>query len=449
MKRPSRREFLGKAAGVSGALALGAPLAAFARHGGLDAEAGYGPLEPRPDENTGAAPLALPRGFRYWSIGAAGSPMSDGRPTPPAHDGTAAFASGSRVRLVRNHECRGGGPAFGPAEMAYDPEAPGGTTTLVFDPAHPERPESFASLSGTSTNCAGGLTPWGSWLTCEETFHETRSSGRVLRHGYVFEVPSAADRAVPATPLRALGRFVHEAVAVDPETGIVYQTEDADAAGFFRFVPEGGLAAGRLQMLAVSGRPNADTRGKQTVGRALPASWLDVDEPDPAEGQPSCHRQGFKKGAAVFRRLEGAWWSPVDRAVYFTATDGGDARAGQVWAFRPAPGDGTLTLVYESPSPQALFKPDNITVSPTGGLLVCEDPDGRHSCRLQGLSREGTLFPFAADRRPGPGALPGARDEFTGACFSPDGTWLFVNLQGLGVTFAITGPFSAGPLGRS
>lgn len=447
MRHPSRREFLRTTAAASGGLALAAPLETLARTGRLDPEAGYGPLEPRPDEITGATLLALPRGFRYWPIGATGSLMSDGRPTPPAHDGTAAFAHGSRLRLVRNHEQRGVGPAFGPVELAYDPEAPGGTTTLVFDPAHPERPESFASLSGTSTNCAGGLTPWGSWLTCEETFHETRSAGRVLRHGYVFEVPSGAMSTVRATPLRALGRFVHEAVVVDPKTGILYLTEDAEAAGFFRFVPERGLAAGRLQMLALRERANADTRLEQTVGRERKVSWVDVDEPDPAEGRPSCHRQGFRKGAAVFRRLEGAWWSPIDRAVYFTATDGGDAKAGQVWAYRPTPAEGTLTLVYESPSPQALFKPDNITVSPTGALLLCEDPDGSRPCRLQGLSGDGKIYPFAAFARPGQGALLGARDEFTGACFSPDGTWLFVNLQRLGVTFAITGPFAEGPLG--
>ena len=442
MRRSSRRLFLAEGAAAWGGLALAGPLALVGADG-LDPEAGYGPPEPRPDENTGRPLLALPRGFQYWAIGAAGSTMSDGRPTPPAHDGTAAFADGRLVRLVRNHELRGSGPAFGPLAQAYDPSCPGGTTTLVFDPAHPSSPESFASLSGTSTNCAGGPTPWGSWLTCEETYHETRSSGRVLRHGYVFEVPSAATSAVAAAPLRALGRFVHEAVAVDPQTGVVYETEDADAAGFFRFVPRKGLEAGRLQMLTLEDRKNADLRSKQTPGRPLAVSWVDVDEPDPGRGRPSCHRQGFLKGAAVFRRLEGAWWSAVDRAVYFTATDGGDARAGQVWAFRPETGGSTLTLVYESPSPEALFKPDNITVSPGGGLLVCEDPDGSGPCRLRGLSRDGRLWSFAADNR------AGARDEFTGACFSPDGTWLFVNLQGLGVTFAITGPFGSGPLGAS
>lgn len=443
MRPSSRRRFLADVAAASGSLALAGPLGALAGAGALDVDAGYGPLLPQPDENTGRTLLALPRGFRYWSLGATGSTMSDGRPTPPSHDGTAAFADGRLVRLVRNHERRGTGPAFGPAALAYDPDGPGGTTTLVFDPEHPEHPESFASLSGTSTNCAGGLTPWGSWLSCEETFHETRGSGRVLRHGYVFEVPSGANTAVPATPLRALGRFVHEAVAVDPQTGIVYETEDQDTAGFYRFVPRDGLKTGGLQMLAFRDRENADTRSRQTVGQPRLVSWVDVHEPDPAEGQPSCHRQGFRKGAAVFRRLEGAWWSPLDRAVYFTATNGGDANSGQVWAFRPAPGDGSLTLVYESPAPDALFKPDNITVSPAGGLLVCEDPDGSRPCRLQGLSRDGKLFAFGADPR------PGARDEFTGACFSPDGAWLFVNLQGLGVTFAITGPFAAGPLGTS
>ncbi len=448
----ARRRFLTSAAGAAGGFVLAGPFAAFSRAGAAGSKAAYGPIEPRADENTGRIWLALPEGFRYWSLGAAGSLMADGRPTPPAHDGMAAFADGPLVRVVRNHERRGAGPAFGPTDLAYDPNAPGGTTTLVFDPARPELTRSFASLSGTSTNCAGGPTPWGSWLTCEETFHDAPApEGGALRHGYVFEVESGANAAVKATPLRALGRFVHEAVAVDPRTGIVYETEDAEAAGFFRFVPDasapGALSAGRLQMLAIKGRPQADTRLGQRVGRPRATAWVDVDEPDPREGRPTCRAQGVARGGATFRRLEGAWWSALDQAVYFTATDGGDAKSGQVWAYRPEPGDGSLTLLYESPSPEALFKPDNLTVSPGGGLLLCEDSDGSQLCRLRGLTREGVVYPFAADARPGAGTLLGPRDEFAGACFSPDGAWLFVNLQSVGVTFAITGPFAKGPLG--
>ena len=271
MKRPSRREFLWKTAGASGSLALGGSPRRRSRARGASTRRRDTALSSRGPTRT---PARLRSPFPGASATGPSGPPAPRCPTddPLRPRTTAPRPSPSPLACAWCAITNGAGtgPAFGPAEMAYDPDAPGGTTTLVFDPAHPERPESFASLSGTSTNCAGGLTPWGSWLTCEETFHETRSSGRVLRHGYVFEVPSGATSAVQATPLRALGRFVHEAVAVDPETGIVYETEDADAAGFFRFVPEGGLAAGRLQMLAVSGRPNADTRRKQTVGRGMP-----------------------------------------------------------------------------------------------------------------------------------------------------------------------------------
>jgi len=447
----SRRRFLGSAA-TAGGLLLARPFQAFAAGRSCRATAGYGPLAPIPDQTTGRELLSLPAGFRYWSLGLAGSPMSDGRLTPRAHDGMAAYRRGREIRLVRNHEVTGRGAAFGPAERAYDPEAPGGTTTLVFDPNDPQHSRAFASLSGTSTNCAGGPTPWGSWLTCEEVFSETTTAGRIFRHGYVFEVPSRANEAVVAVPLRGLGRFVHEAVAVDPRTGIVYETEDEGAAGLFRFVPRrpADLTAGRLQMLAIAGKPRYDTRTAQSVGQPLEVEWVDIAQPDPGANEATCYQQGAAAGGAQFRRLEGTSWSPHDRAVYFTSTNGGDARTGQVWAYRPRARGGTLTLVYESPAPEALLKPDNITISPSGGVLLCEDTDRERPTHLRGLSADGVLYTFADNISPGvlPGtSIPATLDEFAGACFSPDGRWLFVNLQATGVTLAITGPWERGPLG--
>jgi len=447
----ARRRFLGSAA-AAGGLILARPFQAFAEHASCRADAGYGPLTPTADLTTGRELLALPEGFRYWSLGAAGSPMSDGRPTPRDHDGMAAFAHGQEIRIVRNHEVTGRGAAFGPPDRAYDPEAPGGTTTILFDPKDPPHSLAFASLSGTSTNCAGGPTPWGSWLTCEEVFTDTTAGGRAFRHGYVFEVRSGANEAVPAVPLKGLGRFVHEAVAVDPGTGIVYETEDADTAGFFRFVPRRPreLGLGRLQMLTVRGKPGYRTSAGQAVGQGLAVDWVDVAQPDPRLGEPSCHEQGAAQGGALFRRLEGAWWAPRDRAVYFTATTGGAATAGQVWAFRPHPDGGTLTLVYESPARDALMQPDNVTVSPSGGILLCEDPDRERPAHLRGLTRDGIVYTFADNISPGtlPGStLPAILDEFAGGCFSPNGQWLFVNLQVSGITLAITGPWERGPLG--
>ena len=287
MSKLPRRRFLqgsalagGTLFGIQGLMARGAMAAPAAR--AMVAQrgtGGYGPLSPRRPENysqiaafieaqsdfkaDAGALLALPEGFKYTAFGIVAAPMSNGTPTPPAHDGMAAYAAADGVRLVRNHEVRGGGIAIG--TPAYDPLSGGGTTTLVVDPATRLLTRDWVSLAGTSTNCAGGLTPWGAWLTCEETVEE--ASG--VKHGYNFEVPAGANAPVAPVPLTAMGRFVHEAIAIDPRSGIVYETEDRGTAGFYRFLPArpGKLAAGgRLQMLAVKNRPNYDTRtGQRTT----------------------------------------------------------------------------------------------------------------------------------------------------------------------------------------
>jgi secreted PhoX family phosphatase len=407
---------------------------------------GYGPLARTTAENAGTVLLELPRGFRYTAFGRTGDPLSDGRDTPPWHDGMAAFQVGAEVRLVRNHERRnpvGPGQALSPAGPSYDPHAPGGTTTLVVDPVTRELRRSFVSLSGTSTNCAGGPTPWGTWISCEETTAGPASGYREA-HGYCFEVSAAADRPVTPVPLRAMGRFVHEAVAIDPTTGIVYLTEDAREAGWYRFLPHRPrdlAAGGRLQMLAIRDRPGHDLRRGQTALAELPVSWVDIADPDPAgaETDPAAVRlQGAALGGATFARLEGAWAG--DGRIFVNATAGGDAGLGQVWEYRPAPDGGALRLLFESPSRQVLGSPDNLCVSPRGqGLILCEDGEGVQ--RLHGLTRAGTIFPFARN------AIPGAETmEFAGATFSPDGETLFVNVQTPGVTFAIWGDWSRGAL---
>lgn len=436
-----RRSFLRAGALAGGALAGGPlrTLEALARvatlaegAGRLRAAGGYGPLRPAGPE------LALPEGFRYVRFGAEGQPMSNGRPAPPSHDGMAAFP-GPRgtVRLVRNHEVDGRAEAFGAG--AYDPLGGGGTVTLVFDPDAGRLLASYPSLTGTVRNCAGGATPWGSWLSCEE---DTAGlvHGYARPHGYCFEVPAGAGAPVRALPLRAMGRFVHEAVCVDPQSGIVYETEDQETAGFYRFVPEvrGALAAGgRLQMLAVAGRPGYDTRWGQERGRDLPVAWVDIPDPDPQDAGVyplAVFAQGRHRGGATFGRLEGCWWHR-GRAVV-VSTNGGDAGLGQVWEYQPNPGGGRLSLLFESPSAEVLRHPDNVTATPRGGLLLCEDGHGPD--RLQGLTPSGQVFDFARNRF--------SDGEFAGATFSPDGRWLFVNVQRPGVTFAITGPWKRGPL---
>ena len=409
-----------------------------------------GPLKPVLDRATKLPLLLLPAGFEYVTFGWARDKMSDGALTPALHDGMSAFPAGNdRVHLVRNHEVSTDAGAF--TTPAYDPAAAGGTTTIEFDTRTGQVVRSWASLSGTLRNCAGGATPWGSWLTCEEGVDDpSRNNTLTKPHGYVFEVPTLARGT--AEPLTALGRFVHEAVAVDPVSGTVYETEDRDTAGFYRFIPReaGRLAAGgALQMLAVKGRPQFDTRTAQPVGATYPVEWVPIDDPDRAHHDPKkgdtlgVFTQGYVRGGALFSRLEGAVYA--QGGIYFVATSGGDARAGQIWQYHPVREE--LALVLESPGPHVLNHPDNICINPRGGLVLCENGSGVRFLHL--LTSDGQLYPFAQNNV----ILSGERHDFrgdyrggelAGSTFSPDGRWLFFNIQTPGLTVAVTGPWSAG-----
>ncbi len=456
MHTSGRRAFLQQA--LTGTLALTPSMQGLllrARAGALQPErlraaqsAGYGPLVSIGPE------LALPAGFSYTVLSRTGKPMTDGSPTPGAFDGMAAFPLlNGHIRLIRNHENRDrpwNTRPKGDLTKAYDAKGAGCVSSLEVRLAGDkvELVRDFISLTGTIVNCAGGPTPWQSWLTCEESV-EGKAHGWAQEHGYVFEIPVSAESEVAPVPLKAMGRFVHEAVAVDPGTGIVYETEDRLVSGFYRFLPahRGILSeGGTLQMLAVDGRPNLDTADGQRVGVRYPAHWVPIPNPDPAgawEDSSAVFRQGFDQGAARFARLEGCWWG--DGGVFFHATDGGNARLGQVWHYRPiASQRGELTLVFESPSADVLDSPDNITVSPRGGLVLCEDGGGTQF--LRGLTRNGQIFDLARNTL--------NTTEFAGACFSPDGSTLFVNIMGSttdagsqrAATLAIRGPWRQGPL---
>ena len=382
----------------------------------------YGDLVRSPD----CPELRIPESFRCirLSSGGVASSVRDGLVVPNAFDGMAAFPlPGGNVRLIRNHEMGDSADVGVPVgDPHYDGRASGGTTSLevrisVRDgELAVELVDEFVSLAGTIVNCAGGPTPWGSWLSCEETL-DGPESGFEKPHGYVFEVPVDATGPVDPVPLCAMGRFVHEAVAVDPATGIVYQTEDRwyNEAGFYRFIPDtpGVLAGGgRLQMVAVTGQPEYVTSQGQTQGAVWPVHWVDIADPDQAVS-----RQGFAAGAARFERLEGAF--PGDGGIYFVSTSGGDARAGQVFHYLPTSAEaGELRLVFESPSTDILDSPDNIVLSPHGGLLLCEDGTGDQFIRE--LDREGQIVNL----------VRGGSREFAGSCFSPDGRVLFFNVQG-------------------
>ncbi|MDZ8223123.1 alkaline phosphatase PhoX [Nostoc sp. ChiVER01] len=395
---------------------------------------GYGELFPGAD-----GILEVPRGFQYRVISRTGTPMSDGNLEPSNHDGMAAFPGPQNTTiLIRNHELSNSSGTRVPGVEVpnpYDPICRGGTTTLVVGPDR-ELIKQFSSLGGTIRNCAGGRTPWGSWISCEEdTTRPSASNGVKKLHGYNFEVPASATSPVDPVPLVAMGRFNHEAVAVDPKTGYVYQTEDRGDSLFYRFIPtvpgqlkEGGI----LQALKIIGRPGVNTKTGFVVGQKLAVDWVNIPDPNPITTD-NVRVQGFNLGAAQFSRGEGIYYDDNNGKgeFYFTATDGGPVGGGQVWRY--IPGEEKIELFVESESKNELDMPDNIVVAPFGDLILCEDGDGDNF--LIGVTPSGEIYKFARN------ALE--TGEFAGACFSPDGRTLFVNIQTPGITLAIWGPWNS------
>lgn len=434
----------------------------------LDYAPGFGPLVPDPSRL-----FDLPKGFSYKVISKVGDRMDDGLLVPGLPDAMGAFPGPDGTTIVvRNHELdamKPEGSPFGrdgalsdrvPADRRYDPgygthSCFGGTTTIVYDTASGELRRQFLSLTGTLRNCAGGPTPWGTWITCEETVQRSSNPDATDRryerdHGYNFEVPATADPTLAdPRPLRAMGRFNHEAICVDPATGIIYQTEDRHDGLLYRFIPavKGEPArGGRLQALVVDGRLSLDTRNWEDrtvrVGQRLPVRWMDLDGIDaPAD---DLRARGFAHGAARFARGEGMWWGSMAgqerESAYFACTSGGPIYKGQVWRYTPSPAEGTdaeadrpgvLELFIEPNDAGLIDNADNITVAPFGDLVVCEDGSGEQF--LVGVTPSGRIYKL--------GRNAWNDSELAGACFSPDGSTLFVNIQHVGLTLAITGPW--------
>lgn len=446
---------------------------------------GYGPLVRDPDSL-----LDLPAGFRYTLLSTAvldrdssaegrfAGQLDDGSTAPPEFDGMAAFAGpDSFTILVRNHEMTiTDRPVVDPARRRpYDSLGTGGTTTLWVTPGL-QVAKQFASLSGTLINCSGGPTPWGTWMSCEECAYvpgplDPRNadfSPQVSRrHGYIFEVDARATSLVEPVPLKAMGRFRHEALAVDPATGIAYLTEDRPDGIFYRFIPRVVSARGHrpanlragdyvrggtLEALRIVGRPQTLTQNwaERAVSprERLRVEWVRIPTPDPegddtwdpADARPdSAHRnrlaapgstrnQGWQLGCAQFARAEGITWHRG--ALYFCCTSGGPAVVGQVWKLDPARNE--LTLLLESADRNQLEAPDNLCPAPNGDLVICED--GKTENYLTGVTRDGRTYHLARNAHV-------MRREFCGACFSPDGRTLFVNVQQPSMTFAIRGPW--------
>ena len=404
---------------------------------------GYGALVRDPNSL-----IDLPKGFSYRVISRFGNIMDDGYLVPSAGDGMGAFAAGKgKVALVRNHELSIRDGRFGPFTgkvaddfAAYDRgkdgmPLPGGTTTLIYDLKSQRVEKQWLSLAGTIRNCAGGVTPWGSWLTCEENV--TRAGDNVGQdHGYIFEVPANHMGLVNPVPLKAMGRFNHEAACIDPHTGIVYLTEDRDDSLLYRFLPDskGELAkGGRLEALVLDGIGDSRNWSEAAVarGKAYAPRWIPLDNPEAPDDD--LRKRGAAKGATLFARGEGIWWGKDE--LYFTCTDGGAAKYGQIFRLRPGRA-GTadqLDLFYESVDGGAYNYGDNLCVMPIGHLMVCEDQyTDITDNHLRGITPAGKAYVFAKSR---------VQTEFAGACFSPDGSTLFVNLMWPTMTLAITGPW--------
>ena len=237
--------------------------------------------------------LALPPGFRYAVVTRSGvTKLRDGQGlTPSNHDGTAVFkAARNRLRLIQNHEL-GAGAAIGVPHVpgsVYDPGAlgAGGCTVIETDNAGTNHGE-WVGISGTAVNCAGGPTPWGTWLTCEETdlkkggaWSGNGKTGTYQRdHGYVFEV--FTDGTYLPKPIKAFGRYAHEALAVDKDERRVYLSEDASGPNglFYRWTAPSGtkLGPGLADRLADDAGTLAAMAMVMADGSVLPdVAYLDL-----------------------------------------------------------------------------------------------------------------------------------------------------------------------------
>ena len=389
--------------------------------------------------------LDLPAGFSYTILERAGDPMSDGYRVPARPDGMACFEGpDGTLILMRNHENALGVPAQGPylegqspPPEAYDPDGMGGVSRLVLEGPTCTRISSNMVLMGTSNNCAGGPSPWG-WLSCEESVEINGEH----RHGYVFACPIDAASVQPPDRKPGFGRCFHEAAAVDPSTNITYLTEDRVDSCLYRFVPDAIAEpfVGKLQALAIVDQPGFST-GALEAGALLEVAWIDLDDPDP--DQDTLRIAAQAKGAALILRGEGMWFHAGQ--VFFSATIGGAIGKGQIFRLIDPvvidpklidPSEGakpTLEVLVSSADPEQLDMPDNITVAPWGELFLVEDGPATNAIRW--LDASGQLFEFGRT----------SLSEITGICFAPDARAMFLNIQGAGLTLAITGPFVDAP----
>ncbi len=374
--------------------------------------------------------LHVAAGLEYVVLDRTGELMRDGYFVPGAPDGMGAFArADGMIVLMRNHELwpsdapLAGWRAEAKPKHLYDPKSLGAVTRLVVDPKELRVVESNLVLAGTNVNCAGGSSPFG-WLSCEE---ETSPD-----HGYVFACPIDAREVIEPVPIRAYGRFKHEAASVDPETMIAYLTEDRDDGCFYRFVPASPERPfeGRLEALRLEGG-EADT-GPLAAGQERRIGWVELGPELPHDD--SLRSLALSRGAARVRRGEGMFFArgPRGAEIFFSATAGGPLGRGQVIRLRPEGDGGQLEVVWSSEGATGLEMPDNLVAAPDGRLFLAEDHGG--VCGLRMLQPDGRVATIAESAQAG---------ELSGVALSPGGDVLFANLQRQGLTVAIRGDFAS------
>lgn len=463
-ERVTRRGFIGGSAAALGFAFAGAgSLDPFVREAAAAATGpakGYGPLQYRPGRI-----LALPEGFDYKVLGEVGKRTAGGLIHPDDPDAMGVFPGpdGGSV-VVSNHENGPDDEFVVPHDegIVFDPGARGGTSTMIVD-AQNNLTGHYASLAGTVNNCAGGITPWGTWLSCEET-EVRRGAALQFDHGYVFEVDPAGPQANvgrSGIPLKFLGRYSHEACAVDPDSGAIHLTEDAGGPNglYYRWTPPVGYRQGAGVLHELSQNGTAINVGKLEAMKCFDADgnhvpdlaaatdvntryhveWVEVPDRDAAK--VSVRKQFSNDQITRARKLEGQWWA--DGGAYFVSSfarlsDGSVAEHdGQVWHYDPKWQTIRLKTIFGvniDPGAEGtnFDGPDNITVSPHGGLIMAEDGNGKS--HLVGVTTFGKAYPLALNQT--------GDSEFCGPAFNAAGDTLFVNIQsGPGYTLAITGPW--------
>ena len=387
--------------------------------------------------------LDIHSSLSYRVISTKNNLMSDGNRVPGNADGMAVFSTDTNhSTIVRNHELgRTSGRLMGPFEDPkkgalslgknhYDRTAFGGTTNILINDNTGKVVKEYLSLSGTMKNCAGGPSPWNTWLTCEEntSINEKES----VSHGYVFEVDPKKDYLQEPIPLKNMGRFNHEAVAFD-NYGCAYLTEDRSDGLIYKFIPKkkNSLTEGDLYALKIVHRDSRNWKKTNVpLNKAFNVEWLKIENPDPDDD--TLRKTGYEMGATMFARGEGITFD--GKSIFFTCTSGGKYRKGQIWKLTPnSKSKANLELWLEMSNADMINMPDNLTVAPWGDLIVCEDNSDID--RLWGIKPNGSVYLIAENSY--------TNSELAGVCFNQKTNTMYLNIQQNGQTVAIEGDWNS------